>query len=170
MKTEEFKVFRGAADMKGGRVVALRVPNGAKFSRKEIDEYTKFVGIYGAKGLAYIKVNDVSNLSNGEDSGLQSPIVKFLSENALKEIIERTGAQNGDIIFFGADKAKVVNEAIGALRIKVGLEHGAENGYFVDEWKPLWVVDFPMFEYDEDGDRWAAMHHPFTSPKPVMKT
>ena len=166
MKTEEFKVFRGAADMKGGRVVALRVPNGAKFSRKEIDEYTKFVGIYGAKGLAYIKVNDVSNLSNGEDSGLQSPIVKFLSENALKEIIERTGAQNGDIIFFGADKAKVVNEAIGALRIKVGLEHGAENGYFVDEWKPLWVVDFPMFEYDEDGDRWTAMHHPFTSPKP----
>ena len=134
MKTEEFKVFRGAADMKGGRVVALRVPNGAKFSRKEIDEYTKFVGIYGAKGLAYIKVNDVSNLSNGEDSGLQSPIVKFLSENALKEIIERTGAQNGDIIFFGADKTKVVNEAIGALRIKVGLEHGKDNGYFVDEW------------------------------------
>ena len=166
MKTEEFKVFRGAADMKGGRVVALRVPNGAKFSRKEIDEYTKFVGIYGAKGLAYIKVNDVSNLSNGENSGLQSPIVKFLSENALKEIIERTGAQNGDIIFFGADKTKVVNEAIGALRIKVGLEHGKDNGYFVDEWKPLWVVDFPMFEYDEDGDRWTAMHHPFTSPKP----
>ena len=166
MKTEEFKVFRGAADMKGGRVVALRVPNGAKFSRKEIDEYTKFVGIYGAKGLAYIKVNDVGNLSNGEDSGLQSPIVKFLSENALKEIIERTGAQNGDIIFFGADKAKVVNEAIGALRIKIGKEHGAENGYFVDEWKPLWVVDFPMFEYDEENDRWAAMHHPFTSPKP----
>ena len=166
MKTEEFKVFRGAADMKDGRVVALRVPNGAKFSRKEIDEYTKFVGIYGAKGLAYIKVNDVSNLSNGEDSGLQSPIVKFLSENALKEIIARTGAQNGDIIFFGADKTKVVNEAIGALRIKVGLEHGKDNGYFVDEWKPLWVVDFPMFEYDEENDRWAAMHHPFTSPKP----
>ncbi|MBH5329429.1 aspartate--tRNA ligase [Eikenella sp. S3360] len=166
MKTEEFKVFRGAADMKGGRVVALRVPNGAKLSRKEIDEYTQFVGIYGAKGLAYIKVNDVSNLSNGENSGLQSPIVKFLSEAALKEIIERTGAQNGDIIFFGADKAKVVNEAIGALRIKIGKEHGAENGYFTDEWKPLWVVDFPMFEYDEENDRWAAMHHPFTSPKP----
>ncbi|WP_225748623.1 aspartate--tRNA ligase [Eikenella sp. Marseille-P7795] len=166
MKTEEFKVFRGAADMKGGRVVALRVPNGAKLSRKEIDEYTNFVAIYGAKGLAYIKVNDVSNLSNGENSGLQSPIVKFLSEAALKEIIERTGAQNGDIIFFGADKAKVVNEAIGALRIKIGKEHGAENGYFVDEWKPLWVVDFPMFEYDEENDRWAAMHHPFTSPKP----
>ena len=151
--------------MKGGRVVALRVPNGAKFSRKEIDEYTKFVGIYGAKGLAYIKVNDVSNLSNGEDSGLQSPIVKFLSENALKEIIERTGAQNGDIIFFGSDKAKVVNEAIGALRIKVGLEHGKDNGYFVDEWKPLWVVDFPMFEYDEEADRYVAVHHPFTAPK-----
>lgn len=166
MKTEEFKVFRGAADMKGGRVVALRVPNGAKLSRKEIDEYTQFVGIYGAKGLAYIKVNDVSNLSNGENSGLQSPIVKFLSENSLQEIIKRTGAQNGDIIFFGADKAKVVNEAIGALRIKIGKEHGAENGYFVDEWKPLWVVDFPMFEYDEENDRWAAMHHPFTSPKP----
>lgn len=165
MKTEEFKVFRGAADMKGGRVVALRVPNGAKFSRKEIDEYTKFVGIYGAKGLAYIKVNDVGNLSNGEDSGLQSPIVKFLSENALKEIIARTGAENGDIIFFGADKAKVVNEAIGALRIKVGLEHGAENGYFTDEWKPLWVVDFPMFEYDEEADRYVAVHHPFTAPK-----
>ena len=166
MKTEEFKVFRAAADMKGGRVVALRVPNGAKLSRKEIDEYTQFVGIYGAKGLAYIKVNDVTNLSNGENSGLQSPIVKFLSESSLHEIIKRTGAQNGDIIFFGADKAKVVNEAIGALRIKIGKEHGADNGYFVDEWKPLWVVDFPMFEYDEENDRWAAMHHPFTSPKP----
>ena len=166
MKTEEFKVFRGAADMKGGRVVALRVPGGAKLSRKDIDEYTKFVGIYGAKGLAYIKVNDVTNLSNGEDSGLQSPIVKFLSENALKAIIEQTGAQNGDIIFFGADKAKVVNEAIGALRIKIGHEHGAEGGYFTNEWRPLWVVDFPMFEYDEENNRYAAMHHPFTSPKP----
>ena len=165
MKTEEFKVFRGAADMKSGRVVALRVPNGAKFSRKEIDEYTQFVGIYGAKGLAYIKVNDVTNLSNGENSGLQSPIVKFLSENALKEIIARTGAENGDIIFFGADKEKIVNEAIGALRIKIGKEHGLENGYFVDEWKPLWVVDFPMFEYDEDADRYVAVHHPFTAPK-----
>ena len=166
MKTEEFKVFRGAADMKNGRVVAMHVPNGAKFSRKEIDEYTKFVGIYGAKGLAYIKVNDVTNISNGEDSGLQSPIVKFMSNEALAEIIKRTEAQNGDLIFFGADKAKVVNEAIGALRIKVGKEHGLENGYFVDEWRPLWVVDFPMFEYDEDDDRWTAVHHPFTSPKP----
>ena len=165
MKTEEFKVFRAAADMPNGRVVALRVPNGAKLSRKDIDEYTKFVGIYGAKGLAYIKVNDVNNLSNGEDSGLQSPIVKFLSEGCLKTIIERTGAQNGDLIFFGADKAKVVNEAIGALRIKVGHEHGAADGYFVDEWKPLWVVDFPMFEYDEEENRYTAMHHPFTSPK-----
>ena len=166
MTTEDFKVFLGAADMKNGRVVAMRVPNGAKFSRKEIDEYTKFVGIYGAKGLAYIKVNDVTNISNGEDSGLQSPIVKFMSNAALAEIIKRTEAQNGDLIFFGADKAKVVNEAIGALRIKVGKEHGLENGYFVDEWRPLWVVDFPMFEYDEDDDRWTAVHHPFTSPKP----
>jgi aspartyl-tRNA synthetase len=143
MKTEEFKVFRGAADMKNGRVVALRVPNGAKFSRKEIDEYTKFVGIYGAKGLAYIKVNDVTNISNGEDSGLQSPIVKFLSNEALAKSSNAPKRQNGDLIFFGADKAKVVNEAIGALRIKVGKEHGLENGYFVDEWRPLWVVDFP---------------------------
>ena len=166
MKSEEFKVFRGAADMKNGRVVALRVPGGAKFSRKEIDVYTEFVGIYGAKGLAYIKVNDVSNLSNGENSGLQSPIVKFLSEGCLKAVIEQTGAQNGDIIFFGADKAKVVNEAIGALRIKIGHEHGAEGGYFTNEWRPLWVVDFPMFEYDEENNRYAAMHHPFTSPKP----
>ena len=165
MKTEEFKVFRGAADMKNGRVVAMRVPNGAKLSRKEIDEYTKYVGIYGAKGLAYIKVNDKENCSNGEESGLQSPIVKFLSEGCLKTIIEQTGAENGDIIFFGADKAKVVNEAIGALRIKIGHEHGADNGYFVDEWKPLWVVDFPMFEHDEENNRYAAMHHPFTSPK-----
>ena len=165
MKSEEFKVFRGAADMKNGRVVALRVPGGAKFSRKEIDVYTEFVGIYGAKGLAYIKVNDVSNLSNGENSGLQSPIVKFLSEGCLKAVIEQTGAQNGDIIFFGADKAKVVNEAIGALRIKIGHEHGAEGGYFINEWRPLWVVDFPMFEYDEENNRYAAMHHPFTSPK-----
>lgn len=165
MKTEELKVFRAAADMKGGRVVALRVQNGAKFSRKEIDEYTKFVGIYGAKGLAYIKVNDINKITNKEDSGLQSPIVKNLSEGCLKTIIEQTGAQNGDIIFFGADKAKIVNEAMGALRIKVGHEHGAENGYFTDAWQPLWVVDFPMFEYDEENDRWAAMHHPFTSPK-----
>lgn len=165
MKNEEFKVFRAAADMKNGRVVALRVPKGADFSRKDIDAYTKFVGIYGAKGLAYIKVNDINNISNNEDSGLQSPIVKFLTNDCLKTIIERTGAENGDIIFFGADKAKIVNEAIGALRIKIGHEHGAANGYYVDEWKPLWVVDFPMFEYDEEADRYTAVHHPFTSPK-----
>ncbi|WP_028448628.1 MULTISPECIES: aspartate--tRNA ligase [Chitinibacter] len=165
MKTEEFKVFRGAADMDGGRVVGLRVPGGATLSRKDIDDYTKFVGIYGAKGLAYIKVEDVSNISNAEDSGLKAPIVKFLSNDALKAIIERTGAQNGDIIFFGADKRKIVDEAIGALRIKIGHERGEEGGYFKREWKPLWVVDFPMFEYDEDGKRWNACHHPFTSPK-----
>ena len=165
MKTEEFKVFRAAADMKNGRVVALRVPNGAKLSRKEIDTYTEFVGIYGAKGLAYIKVNDISKINNTEDSGLQSPIVKFLSDQVLQTIIEKTNAQNGDIIFFGADKAKVVNEAIGALRIKIGHEHGSENGYFTGEWRPLWVVDFPMFEYDEEENRWSAMHHPFTAPK-----
>ncbi|WP_239323910.1 aspartate--tRNA ligase [Snodgrassella gandavensis] len=165
MKTEEFKVFRAAADMKNGRVVALRVPNGAGLSRKEIDTYTEFVGIYGAKGLAYIKVNDISKINNSEDSGLQSPIVKFLSDSALQSIIEKTGAQNGDIIFFGADKAKVVNEAIGALRVKIGHEHGAANGYFTEEWRPLWVVDFPMFEYDEEEQRWSSMHHPFTAPK-----
>ena len=166
MKTEEFKVFRGAADMPNGRVVALRVPGGASLSRKEIDDYTQFVSIYGAKGLAYIKVNDNSKITNDETSGLQSPIVKFLSVNALSEIIARTGAENGDLIFFGADKAKVVNEAIGALRIKIGHERGEAGGYFVREWRPLWVVDFPMFEYDEDDDRWTACHHPFTSPKP----
>lgn len=163
MKSEEFKVFRGAADMPNGRVVALRVPGGAGFSRKEIDDYTQFVGIYGAKGLAYIKVNDVTRLN---EEGLQSPIVKFLSADGIKAIIERTGAQDGDIIFFGADKAKVVNEAIGALRLKIGHERGEAGGYFVKEWRPLWVVDFPMFEYDEDDDRWTACHHPFTSPKP----
>lgn len=122
--------------------------------------------IFGAKGLAYIKVNDNSKITNDETSGLQSPIVKFLSVNALSEIIARTGAENGDLIFFGADKAKVVNEAIGALRIKIGHERGEAGGYFVREWRPLWVVDFPMFEYDEDDDRWTACHHPFTSPKP----
>ncbi|MCG9125192.1 aspartate--tRNA ligase [Laribacter hongkongensis] len=166
MKDVPFKVFNAAANLPNGRVVALRVPGGAKLSRKEIDEYTQFVGIYGAKGLAYIKVNDVSKLTTDETSGLQSPIVKNLTEGVLKSVIERTGAENGDIIFFGADKAKVVNEAIGALRIRIGHEHGEAGGYFVREWRPLWVVDFPMFEYDEDDDRWTACHHPFTSPKP----
>ncbi|MDP1703437.1 MAG: aspartate--tRNA ligase [Sulfurimicrobium sp.] len=156
MKSVEFKVFRGAADMEGGRVAALKVPGGGSLSRKEIDDYTAFVGIYGAKGLAYIKVNEVAK---GRD-GLQSPIVKNLDDAALKAIIERTGATDGDLIFFGADKGKVVNEALGALRAKVGHERGlAESG-----WKPLWVVDFPMFERDEENNRWAALHHPFTAP------
>ncbi len=162
MQTEEFKVFRAAADMANGRVVALRIPGGAKLSRKEIDDYTKFVGIYGAKGLAYIKVNDITKI---DEEGLQSPIVKFLTENTLKTILSETGAQNGDLIFFGADKAKIVNEAMGALRVKIGHEHGKDNGYFSETWQPLWVTDFPMFEYDEEEKRYTAMHHPFTSPK-----
>jgi aspartyl-tRNA synthetase len=128
-------------------------------SRGEIDEYTKFVGIYGARGLAYIKVNDVTQLN---ETGLQSPIVKNLNEAALSAILERTGAQSGDLIFFGADKTKVVNDALGALRIKLGHEKGYVTG---EAWRPLWVVDFPMFEYDEDDKRWTACHHPFTSPK-----
>ena len=156
MKAVEFKVFRGAADMPGGRVAALRVPK-AELSRKEIDDYTQFVSIYGAKGLAYIKVNDKAKLPEG----LQSPIVKFLPVEALSKILERTRAENGDVIFFGADRAKVVNDALGALRVKVG----HDKGYAVSGWRPLWVVDFPMFEYDEDAKRWSAMHHPFTSPK-----
>jgi aspartyl-tRNA synthetase len=158
MKTVEFKVFRSAADMPYGRVVALRVPGGAKLSRKEIDDYTTFIAIYGAKGLAYIKVNDVTQVN---ETGLQSPVVKFLPENVLREILQRTGAQNGDIIFFGADHEKVVNDAIGALRAKIGHQLGlAEKG-----WKPLWVVDFPMFEFNEDTKTWSARHHPFTAPK-----
>ena len=164
MKTEEFKVFRGAADMDNGRVVALKVPNGATLSRKEIDDYTQYVAIYGAKGLAYIKVNDVTQIN---EQGLQSPIVKFLSENALKEILAQTNAQNGDIIFFGADKAKIVNEAIGALRAQIGYDHGKLNGYFTErQWRPLWITDFPMFEYDDEEKRYVAMHHPFTCPQP----
>jgi len=162
MKDVPFKVFSGAANMEGGRVVGLRVPGGAAFSRSEIDAWTQFVGIYGAKGLAWIKVNDITKLN---EEGLQSPIVKNLTEAALRAVIERTGAQNGDIVFFGADKAKVVNEAIGALRLKVGHEKGEAGGYFVKEWRPLWVVDFPMFEHDEEDNRWVACHHPFTSPK-----
>ncbi len=157
MKTVEFKVFRGAADMENGRVAALRIPGGATLSRKEIDDYTQFVAIYGAKGLAYIKVNEKAK---GVE-GLQSPIVKFLTPEVAAEILARTGAEDGDLIFFGADKAKVVNDALGALRVKIGHEKGyAEKG-----WQPLWVTDFPMFEYDEDNKRWVACHHPFTSPK-----
>ena len=156
MKEVSFKVFREAAEKSGGRVAALRVPRGAELSRKEIDDYTNFVAIYGAKGLAYIKVNSIEN---GVE-GLQSPILKFLPEDTVQAILQRTQAQVGDLIFFGADKAKVVNESLGALRIKIGHQHGhAELG-----WKPLWVVDFPMFERDEEENRWQALHHPFTSP------
>ena len=159
MKDVDFKVFAGAANMAGGRVAALRVPNGAAIARSEIDAYTEFVKIYGAKGLAYIKINDITKLN---EEGLQSPIVKNIHVTALQAIIDRTGAQNGDIVFFGADKAKVVNEALGALRLKVGHDKGHVDGR---AWAPLWVVDFPMFEHDEENDRWAALHHPFTAPK-----
>ena len=157
-----FKVFSGPATS-GGRVAALRIPGGGSgekaLTRSEIDAYTEFVKIYGAKGLAYIKVNDVTQLN---ETGLQSPIVKNLHEKALAAIVERTGAQSGDLIFFGADKTKVVNDALGALRSKIGHEKGYLTG---EAWRPLWVVDFPMFEYDEDNQRWSACHHPFTSPK-----
>jgi aspartyl-tRNA synthetase len=159
MKGVDFKVFAGAANMVGGRVAALRVPGGAAIARSEIDAYTEFVKIYGAKGLAYIKINDVTKLN---EEGLQSPIVKNIHATALQAIIDRTGAQNGDIVFFGADKSKVVNEALGALRLKVGHDKGHVDGR---AWAPLWVVDFPMFEHDEENDRWAALHHPFTAPK-----
>ena len=162
MADVDFKVFSTPATTKGGRVVGLRVPGGAAISRGDIDGYTEFVKIYGAKGLAWIKVNEVAK---GRD-GLQSPIVKNLHDAALAEIMTRTGAQDGDLIFFGADKEKIVNDAIGALRLKVGhSEFGKKNGLFEAKWAPLWVVDFPMFEHDEENDRWAAVHHPFTSPK-----
>jgi aspartyl-tRNA synthetase len=159
MKTVDFKVFRAAADLPNGRVAALRVPGGANLlTRKEIDDYTTFVAIYGAKGLAYIKVNDAAKFN---EEGLQSPIVKFLKPETLKAIIERTGAQTGDLVFFAADKESIVNDSLGALRAKVGHEKGfAEKG-----WKPLWVVDFPMFEFNEESKTWAARHHPFTAPK-----
>ncbi len=162
MKDVDFKVFSGAANMEGGRVVALRVPGGAAISRGEIDGYTQFVAIYGAKGLAWIKVNEAAR---GRE-GLQSPIVKNLHDRAIAEILGRTGAADGDLILFGADKAKVVNDSIGALRIKIGhSEFGRRNGLFETAWKPLWVVDFPMFEHDEEANRWVAVHHPFTAPK-----
>ncbi len=157
LKDVDFKVFAGPANDPKCRVTALRLPKGCELSRKEIDDYTKFVGIYGAKGLAYIKVND---LSQGRD-GLQSPILKFLPDAAVNGILERTGAQTGDLVFFGADKAKIVNEALGALRVKLGEDRGLiEQG-----WQPLWVVDFPMFEWDEKDNRWYSTHHPFTSPR-----
>ena len=161
MADVDFKVFSTPATT-GGRVVALRVPGGAAISRGEIDSYTEFVKIYGAKGLAWIKVNEKDK---GRD-GLQSPIVKNLHDAALATILERTGAQDGDLIFFGADKSKIVNDSIGALRLKVGhSEFGKKTGLFEDRWAPLWVVDFPMFEFDEDEQRWTAVHHPFTAPK-----
>ena len=162
MKDVDFKVFSGPANAEDGRVVALRIPGGGEMSRGEIDGYTEFVKIYGAKGLAWVKVNDVAK---GRE-GLQSPIVKNLHDKAVAEILARTGAASGDLIFFGADKAKVVNDAIGALRVKVGhSEFGKARGLVQGQWEPLWVVDFPMFEYDDDAQRWNAVHHPFTSPK-----
>ncbi|NIP72879.1 MAG: aspartate--tRNA ligase [Gammaproteobacteria bacterium] len=153
----DFKVFAGPAKDPAGRVVALRVPGGGGLTRKEIDGYTELVGIYGAKGLAYIKVNDAA----AGREGLQSPILKFLPDAAIAAVLDRTGAEDGDLIFFGADKASVVNESLGALRVRLGHDRGLlERG-----WRPLWVVDFPMFEWDERAGRWAPLHHPFTSPK-----
>ena len=159
VKDVPFKVFANVANSENGRVAALRIPGGASMTRGEIDGYTEFVGIYGAKGLAYIKVNDVHQPN---ETGLQSPIVKNLTEAALKAILTRTGAQSGDLIFFCADRTKIVNDALGALRVKLGHEKGFVNG---NAWEPLWVIDFPMFEYDEEDKRWVACHHPFTSPK-----
>ncbi len=157
MAKVEFKVFSAPANDPKGRVAALRLPNGSKLSRKDIDDYTKYVSIYGAKGLAYIKVNDISK---GRD-GLQSPILKFLPDDVVETIMTRVGAADGDLVFFGADSAKVVNESLGALRVKLGHDMGMVE----DVWKPLWVVDFPMFEYDEKAKRYTSLHHPFTSPK-----
>ena len=157
MAEVEFQVFSGPAKDPQGRVVALRLPKGAELSRKEIDDYTKFVAIYGARGLAYIKVND---LQAGMD-GLQSPILKFLPDAVVSAILERCQAETGDLIFFGADKAKIVNESLGALRDKLGQDRGLLKG----QWKPLWVIDFPMFEHDDTENRWVALHHPFTAPK-----
>jgi len=157
MKGVEFKVFSAPANDENGRVAALRLPAGCELTRKEIDEYTKYVSIYGAKGLAYIKVND---RAAGRE-GLQSPILKFLPDEVVEAIMQRTGAENGDLVFFGADKTKIVNEALGALRVKLGHDRGIiEHG-----WKPVWIVDFPMFEYDEGAKRWVALHHPFTRPR-----
>ena len=161
MKKVDFKVFRAAAELADGRVAALRIPGGGSLTRKEIDDYTAFVGIYGAKGLAYVKVNEKAKGAEG----LQSPILKFLPADIVAQILERTGARDGDLVFFGADRAKVVNDALGALRVKIGHEKGAAGGYLEGGWRPLWVVDFPMFEYDEEDKRWVALHHPFTSPK-----
>ena len=158
MRSVDFKVFRAAAELPNGRVAALRVPDGGTLTRKEIDDYAAFATIYGAKGLAYIKVNDAGKPS---EEGLQSPIVKFLAPDVLRTILERTGAATGDVIFFCADRAKVVNDTLGALRPRIG----HDRGLFEAGWKPLWVVDFPMFEQDESTGAWAARHHPFTAPK-----
>lgn len=154
----DFKVFAGPAQDPAGRVVAMRLPQGGTLTRKEIDEYTQYVGIYGAKGLAYIKVNQWA--AKGRD-GLQSPILKFLPDAAVQGIMARTGAEDGDLIFFGADKADVVNESIGALRVRLGRDRGLLAG----DWRPLWVVDFPLFARDEQAGRWTALHHPFTAPR-----
>ncbi len=156
MKEVEFKVFSGPANMENGRVATLHVPNGSSLSRKQIDDYTKYVAQYGARGLAYIKVNDVA----AGTEGLQSPILKFLPDEVSASIVERTKAKDGDLIFFGADKTKVVNDALGALRNKLGQDLDLLEG----EWTPLWIIDFPMFEYNEDEKRWDSLHHPFTAP------
>ncbi len=156
MKDVEFKVFSQPANRSGGRVAVLRLPAGGDLTRKEIDDYTNFVGNYGAKGLAYIRVNDPAK---GRD-GLQSPILKFLPDPVVSAIVERTGAQAGDMLFFGADRADVVNDALGALRLRLGTDTGIVEG----GWQPVWIVDFPMFEYDPDAKRWMALHHPFTAP------
>lgn len=159
----QFKVFRSATELRDGKVVAMNVPHAASMPRSEIDAYTEFVKIYGAKGLAYIKVNDKAK---GRE-GLQSPIVKNLSDELLQHILTVTGAQDGDVIFFGADRAKIVYDSLGALRLKIGhSDFGKENGLYEEGWKALWVVDFPMFEYDDEEQRWVACHHPFTMPKP----
>ena len=154
MKKVDFKVFSEPANMAGGRVAALNIPNGSSLTRKEIDDYTSYVGQFGAKGLAYIKVND--NMSGRE--GLQSPILKFLPDDVIKSIIERTKTKNGDLIFFGADRTKIVNDALGSLRNKLGQDLNLLEG----KWAPVWVTDFPMFEYNEDEKRWVSLHHPFT--------
>ncbi len=159
VKDVEFKVFSGPANDEKGRVAVLTVPGGAELSRKQIDDYTKFIGIYGAKGLAWMKVNDRA----AGVEGVQSPIAKFLNEEVINQLLERTNAQSGDIILFGADKRNVVNEAMGALRLKIGVDLGITN---LDSWKPLWVVDFPMFEEDDEGTL-HAVHHPFTAPKGI---
>jgi len=156
MREVEFKVFSGPANDPDGRVAALRVPGGGAISRKDIDDYTAFVARYGARGLAYIKVNDAA----GGRDGLQSPILKFLPDAVIAAIVQRTGLQNGDLVFFGADKTRVVNESLGALRVRLGHDLGMVQG----DWQPLWVVDFPLFERDEKSGRWIALHHPFTSP------